>query len=230
MIDASRIAIISGSAPHQDPWHALAETSAAVADVLAPLGTVHHYTTADLPARLDADLLVINVGADLGAPPFSSTAVVDRIAAHHFAGRPLLALHSSVLAFPDDLRWSRMIGGRWVPGVSSHPQIGFALIQPEAPNATEAPWVERAFEVYDERYCALEWADVVPLAAHTEDGMRHPLIWWRGRALARGAVAYDALGHGVESYEYPGHREWLTRATAALLASAPSVDPSGGVA
>ncbi|WP_395243955.1 ThuA domain-containing protein [Agromyces sp. MMS24-K17] len=259
-----RIVVLSGEGPHADPWHAFEATSAAVAGVLGDAGDVEVIGTdavvADASAAAtaaeasadasaaptaaataadairDADLLVVNASADLALPPGDSASLVDLLVARHAAGRPILALHSSSLAFGDDPRWARLLGGRWVPGTSGHPQIGHALVQAAGSAADLAPAAAPPcpgdFVLYDERYTALECdAANLVLAVHTEDGLAHPIIWWRDVAEGAGAVAYDALGHGVESYESAPHAHWLRRAARRLLATAPaaaaSVAPPG---
>ena len=58
------------------------------------------------------------------------------------------------------------------------------------------------------------------VAEHTEDGVRHPLVWWRPATAEHGAVVYDALGHGVESFESEPRRTWLRAAARRLIDSA----------
>jgi len=216
-----RILVFSGAGPHGDPWHALDATSAALARVLADVARVEVVPTAAGAAEAigTADLVVVNASGDLAAPAADSAPIVDLLDAHHRARRPILALHSSSLAFADDARWATILGGRWVPGATMHPQIGHALVQDAHPRGHGIPRIDD-FVLYDERYCGLERdsaAEVVAL--HTEDGLTHPLIWWRHAGAAGGAVAYDALGHGVESYESAPHRSWLVAAATALLAT-----------
>lgn len=195
------IVVLTGIGVHADPWHALGATSEAIAGVLAAVGAVRVITTAD-PIG-EADLLVVNASGDLAEPETDSSALVDAILGHADAGRPVLATHSSTLAFRDDARWAQLLGGRWVPGVSMHPQIGHALVQ-----STGTALLEDDFVLYDERYSHLESRDVELVAEHTEDGVVHPLVWLRS---GRSRIAYDALGHGVESYDSAEHRALLLR-------------------
>ncbi|MGD8169866.1 ThuA domain-containing protein [Herbiconiux sp. P16] len=208
------IVVVSGEQEHTDPWHGLAGTSAAVAEVLSPLGSVRTAGTADgeLPdAIASADVVVLNVSGDLAAEPADSRPVVDLLDAHLAAGKGILALHSSSLAFSDDPRWLDMLGGRWEPGVTMHPQIGHALVQ-ATDEGREALDGFDDFVLYDERYTALVTrADDRVLARHTEDGLTHPLVWTREGTDGRGRVAYDALGHGVESYDSAEHRRLVAQ-------------------
>jgi type 1 glutamine amidotransferase len=218
MTDAS-IFVLTGVEEHSDPWHALDATSEAVGSVLTTEGVIHSTSTSSPAPWPAADLLVVNASGDLALSAPDSARVVDAILEHHQSGRPLIALHSSALAFRDDARWSGILGGRWVPGVTMHPQIGHALVQP-TPRAALPEYAvsfDGDFVLYDERYTLLERAeDTVVIAEHSEDGVRHPLVWWRGASPGQGAVVYSALGHGVESFESDTHRDWL-RATARRL-------------
>lgn len=191
------IAVVTGTGAHADPWHDLGETSGAIAAVLSDDGDVTRLTTDELaPGVLDdVDVVVVNASADLAAPPSDSSDVVAELHAHASRGGGVVAVHSSSLAFPDDDRWARLLGGRWVPGRSGHPQIGNALVQ-----AAGSPLLSDDFTLYDERYTLLETADDTELVAfHTEDGVPHPLVWLH--RSPSGVVAYSALGHGVEAYD-----------------------------
>lgn len=213
------VVVVTGVGVHSDPWHGLEATSAAAAALLEPGFEVRHITTAEIEQIAGADLVLLNASGDLAEAPADSRPIVDALLAAHESGTPILALHSSSLAFRDDPRWAELLGGRWVPGVTMHPQIGIAVVQPAADPAASA------FEVYDERYTALERRDDTRLVAiHTEDGLTHPLVWVRDGADGAGAVAYDALGHGVESYLADGHARLFRALVAELLA-----EPAGAV-
>jgi len=217
-----RILVVCGIGEHSDPWHNLEATSAAIAAVVAGLGDVRLIDTNQLDSsQQQADLMVVNTSADLSAPPTDSAGIVDIIVAHHRSGRPILAMHSAALAFPDDRRWAPILGGRWEPGVSMHPQIGRALVQRRPlPNSLAVPAFANDFVLYDERYSFLTLTkDVRVVADHTEDGLTHPLVWWSERTSQGGAVAYDALGHGVESFDSHEHRTWVLDASRSLLAT-----------
>jgi uncharacterized protein len=185
--------VLAGTGAHADRWHGLEETSGALAALVSDAVV---RTTDDDPANslTGADVVVVNVSGDLGAAPTNSAPIVSSLLDHVAAGGGLVALHSSALAFADDPRWARLLGGRWVAGVTGHPQIGRAFVQSSSTLTDD-------FFVYDERYTALETSpDVEVVAFHTEDGMTHPLAWLNEGA---GRVAYSALGHGIESYESP---------------------------
>lgn len=213
-----RAVVVTGSGVHTDRWHDLDATSAAVASILAEQFDVHITSTeqvAELPrAELPpAELIVLNATGDLERAPTDSRPVVDAILAAHEGGAALLALHASSLAFRDDPRWPRLLGGRWVPETSGHPPIGPATVT----YAGGAPFGAGGFELFDERYTALErHPGTLLVATHTEAGDTHPLVWARGPA--RGArVVYDALGHDIRSYESTGRRRLIADATAWLL-------------
>ncbi len=214
MTDA-RILVLRGEGQHADPWHGLEATSRTLGEVLdAPVAGT---SDPDLPGRLeDVDLLVVNASGDLALPEPESTDLVDAIHRRWTAGMAVLGIHSSTLAFRDDPRWRQILGGRWEPGVTFHPQIGSALVQR---TDAQPQLLDADFLLYDERYTSLDLDDGVVLAEHTEDGIRHPLIWARPSSDGAGAVIYSALGHGEESYDSPEHRELLKRCAAWLRGS-----------
>lgn len=207
MSDAPKVIVVCGEGEHTDPWHDLPATSAALAGILD--GRV--VGTADPALRValrEAELLVVNATSFLDGPAPQSGPVVEAILDAWTAGTHVLAVHSSALAFPDDRRWHDLVGGSWRPGLTFHPPIGTALVE----SGDEEPrLVEHDFELHDERYSALEVEDgVTVLAWHTEEGVRHPLIWTRPSPGAR--TLYSALGHSTESYESEDHRRLLQRA------------------
>ncbi len=197
--------IVTGVGAHADPWHGLPATSTALGELVAERMPVRHLDTDDLAAGAsvaDAALLVVNASADLARDAPSARTVLDPLLGAVDAGTPLLAVHSTALAFRDDPRFAALLGGRWVPDVSMHPQIGWSLVQPTPP-ATP-------FRIYDERYSHLEVAEESSIRAiHTDDGVAHALSWLRPGVDGRGGVAYSGLGHGVEAYRASGHRRLL---------------------
>lgn len=207
--------VVIGSGAHVDPWHDLDATGAALGALLAETCSVAVTTTDALAVVDGADLVVVNASGDPDAPPTDSRAVVDALSAAHASGAPLLAAHSSSMAFRDDPRWSGLLGGRWVPGVSGHPPIGLTRIALRADAPFGGPG---EVEVFDERYTSLErHPDTLLVAEHEDGGATHPLIWARDPATG-GRVVYSALGHDIRSHESPGHRRLLADAVAWMLA------------
>lgn len=221
--------LLSGTGRYSDPWHPFAETSAAVAGLLQDHG-LSVDTADDVDAALEGlqdsaswpDLLVVNVGLprDDGNSPGTEAASAG-LDAWVAGGRPLLALHSSSTSFLDSESWEKALGGRWVRGVSMHPEYGQAHIMLEGSFPVGVP----DFTVDDERYSWLRTSpDVVVHARHEHEGHLHPLIWSLERTVERGAGTatarsfYDALGHDAASYSSPEHRELLERAVDWLLA------------
>ncbi|WP_111766963.1 ThuA domain-containing protein [Nakamurella deserti] len=211
--------ILTGVSAHTDRWHHLPATSAAVAATFGPqyrwrLVSTDDVAAAGLPA---ADLVVVNVSGIPGGAVPDTASIVDALVDHAAGGGGLLGLHTASLAFAGDPRWTGLLGGRWVAGVTGHPQIGHAVVQALPTTETDVPAVGN-FVVYDERYTDLELnPGSTPLALHTEDGLPHPLVWVRDGDGSHGRVVYSALGHGVESYDAPGHvamlgncLHWLT--------------------
>ncbi|MHA7181225.1 ThuA domain-containing protein [Arthrobacter sp. MDB2-24] len=210
--DNPRIVLLVGAGAHSDPWHALIATSQRIAELLHDDGFTNvriasTHEQDDFREAMDAaEILIVNASSDLSQAAPDSAALMDAITAHWHRGGGVLASHSSALAFRDDPRWAELLGGRWVPGTTMHPQIGTSLIQ-AAPHTLDTLTFDD-FTVYDERYTHLETStQVQTLAIHTEDGTTHPLIWANDTHKNDGRVAYDALGHGVESYDSPAHQQ-----------------------
>jgi len=224
--------LLSGTGRYADPWHPFAETSAALADLLADRG-VRVRTADDVDAALahlvapgagamsaalaaDApDLLVVNVG--LPRDGRASPGTPDAGAGLHAwadSGRPTLAVHSSSTSFTDAACWEQLLGGRWVRGTTMHPEYGRARIRIE-PTALTAGLED--FTLDDERYTWLRTADGIDVhATHEHEGTRHPVIWSHVRAGAR--TYYDALGHDAVSYASPERCALLRRGVDWLLA------------
>lgn len=213
--------LITGVGAHADPWHGLAATGRALASVLEERMPVRRIDTDEVAggaALTDAALIVVNISGDLATDAAAASAVLDPLLEAVASGIPLLAVHSSSLAFRDDPRWAELLGGRWVPGVTMHPQIGWSLVQPTAPLAP--------FRVYDERYSHLEiGAESALRAIHTDDGLTHPLAWARQGTAGHGAVAYSALGHGAEAYRSAGTRALVHALVDELLGAEPAERP-----
>ncbi|MEU8330383.1 ThuA domain-containing protein [Micromonospora sp. NPDC048839] len=210
--------IFSGEGPHADPWHPLAETSAAIANLVGDAGQVAIVTTVDhLAAALDgARLLVVNASADRTAP-IPEDEKFGRVLDDFLAGGgSLLAQHSATIAFPQLATWRSTVGAAWDHGRTFHPPIGPSLIRrTDVAHPITAGLAD--FEVHDERYTDLELidgVDVETLYVHDEGGATHPLVWARTAGSSR--IVYDALGHDARSYESPGHVELLRRITAWL--------------
>lgn len=209
--------LLAGGGDFTDPWHPFAETAACIADELGGLGV--RTTIVDTAARFAAvlaagtGLAVVQASNDF-APTDVDGTVIEAVAAHLACGRPLLAVHSAACAFVDRPEWERMLGGRWVQGVTSHPELGPATVRLAPHPITEGL---ADIEVVDERYTALRVSpEVEPLAWHEEAGERHTLAWAHRVGDAR--VVFDALGHDARSYESPTRRALLAAEARWLLA------------
>lgn len=208
-----RALLLSGEGRYSDPWHPFRETSAAVADLLTDRG--HRVEVrGDVEEALAEELqglVVVNVGLPRdGSPSPSSTTARDGLARLRDSTLPVLALHVSSTSFADAPEWTELLGGRWVPDVTLHPDFGPARIRVrrDRPAVQDVP----DFDVEDERYSWLEVADSAEvLAVHEHDGVEHPLVWALERPSG-GRTVYDALGHTAEPYRSPGHRALLAAA------------------
>ena len=225
-----RAVILNGSGRYADPWHPHAETSEALAELVAEAGfTVDIVDDIDaVVAALPDDiaLIVVNAGdphgpmPEAGAAPEASVlgAANSALEAAIERGVGILAMHTAAASLRDYPAFERALGARWVRDHSWHPPIGEAAVHLVGNHAI-ADGLED-FTVFDERYTDFRLDDVIePIAEHEHDGVRHPLVW--AREFGRSRLVYDALGHDARSYESAGHRallaaslDWLARVPA----------------
>lgn len=132
----------------------------------------------------------------------------------HEAGKPILGLHTACNTFCDWDLWSSILGGKWVLGVSGHPERSYAVFEP-MPEAADHP-ILRGVEqvvVYDERYSDLDINPLAtPLLFHETGEEFHPMCWVMGNS-----VVYDGLGHSPRSYYSASRRQLLCNEVSWLL-------------
>jgi type 1 glutamine amidotransferase len=218
----SRALLLSGAGAYADRWHDFPATSRRIAEVLADIG-IDVSIEEDLAGGFAGlgmstpDLLVVNAGHPEPAKPGTTPPAVRDGLRHYLAvGGPILAVHAAASTMPDCETWEQALGGRWVHGTSTHPDIGTSAVKV---GSDAHPILSGLgdFEVYDERYSYLRTADDnVVLAVHEWEDHLHPLVW--AREAFGGRVVYDALGHGVESYDSPERRLLLQNSAHWLLA------------
>lgn len=222
MAGPTRVVILSGEGPHADPWHPLPETSARMAELLAPDHAVEIVTSpTDLGTALKgAHVLLVNASANR-TEPLPDDEEFGRLLEEFLAdGGGLLAMHSSTIAFPGLPGWRSAVGAAWDYARTFHPPIGRSLIQ----KSTAVHPISEGlgdFWVRDERYTELDLVgDIVPLYFHTEGSRTYPLIW--ARSVGNGRAVYNALGHDLNSFDAPEHVallkrcvSWLSRDSAA---------------
>ena len=210
--------IVSGAGTYSDPWHPFDSTSTRLKEILSEQYSTSITTTvADTLTHLTGgagDLVVLNFGS-AGVAQATDAACLDGIERFLEAGGALLVCHVAATAFPADPRWEEILGGRWVRGISMHPDRGDAEIH-VTPGDHAITRGLTDFVLTDERYSYLRVApDVDVLATHSHNDAEHPLIWthtWRG---AR--VVYNGLGHDAESFDSAQHRTIVLRAAHWLL-------------
>ena len=216
----SRIRILSGVAPYDDPWHPFPQTSAAAADVLRAAGHAVEVmdSTPEALATLDAvDLLVVNTGRGIEDGPGPDRDAwlhaFDHVTAWHDAGGVVLGLHTAANTFHDWPQWPAILGGRWVAGTSFHPPLDEARFTVVA-GAEGHPALAGLEQVTaeDERYSALVVnPDSTPLLHHHHEGVEEVMGWAAERAV------YDGLGHDARSYQSASRRQLLVNEAAWLL-------------
>ncbi len=229
MTGTPRAIVLSGGYAHP-----FAQTSAAVAELVAAFGLdpqVHETVADALRALPGARLLVVNalwwsMRQDPKYAPHRSAHARDLADAdlaafvrHVEAGGSLLAMHTATICWDTQPGWRALIGGGWAWGRSHHPPLGPVSIglSPAGRALSGGP---PAFGLVDEAYHALDPAvDCRILAYATVGGPPQPVAWTRLQGSGR--VAVDALGHDVRSLREPGHEallrgtiEWLVKDTA----------------
>ncbi|WP_432510524.1 ThuA domain-containing protein [Kineococcus sp. SYSU DK001] len=220
----ARALVLVGRGRYQDRWHDDAATGCALAGVLRGVG-VRAQVRGTAPTALDDgdefSLLVVVAGTGRPDPDRDGDDTAwrpfhDRLGELvSGGGLALLAVHQAANTFTDAPGWASLIGGRWVPGVSTHPPIGVARFRPapgqDHPVTAGLPGVE----AFDERYCRLRPDPASTVLLSTEhDGDLHPVVW---QAAGPGRVVYDGLGHDVRSYASASRRELLRREVTWLL-------------
>jgi type 1 glutamine amidotransferase len=209
-----RVTVLSGHGRYEDRWHDFPATSHRIADTLAETDldvTVVGTWPRTLTDLGSPDLLVVNAG--VGLPDASKhddawTNAWDGLRAYLATGRPVIGIHTACNTFHDVPEWLDRLGGAWVAG-SMHPPISEATVRISELDHPITAGLGTGFELWDERYSLLDLHadDAVVLATHDLDGAAQPLVWARDNAAGRSV--YDALGHGLESYDSPERRQLL---------------------
>ena len=209
----SRILLFSGGADYVDPWHPFTETTAIISEILSNDG--HDVTVVDtidaLSQAIDtADLLVVNAGGGPTPHPLD-----DRLASILTGYRgPLLALHVAATLLPEHDQWEGTLGGRWVRGVSMHPERGPLHLRAASASPPLSDLAERW--TIDEAYSRLRVSPAIDIGlVHAHDGEVHPACWTLERDGRR--TAYSSLGHDPAAYVAPVAGEVLRRLATWLL-------------
>ncbi len=220
---APRVIVLSGHGRYEDQWHDFPATSHRIATTLADAGldvSVAGTWPRTLTDLGDPDLLVVNSGVGLPTATKDDEAWVsawDGLRAYLASGRPVIGIHTACNTFHDVPEWLDRLGGAWVDG-SMHPPIGHATVGIAGPGHPITTALGTSFDLWDERYSLLDLRadDAQVLATHDLDGVAQPVVWTREGASGR--TVYDALGHGVESYDSPERRQLLQAAARWVLA------------
>ena len=219
-----RALMMTGGAPSHD----FKSTAPVLAKVLNDAGIVTE-TEWDFDAaarKLDAggyDLLVVHAlrwrmhgekyEADRPAYQYTPPEAVKSAIANHVArGGGLFALHTAMICFDDWPEWLNILGGGWVWGQSFHPPYGTvqaAITDVAHPITAGLP---KTFTINDEVYSKLAFTpDATPLMMlQAPDGSAPQSGAW-ARQVGKGRVAFECLGHDIESIEHPVHKRLLLR-------------------
>lgn len=215
-------------------YHPFTETSAAVADLLLPLG-VQSDIIDDVDAGIDAveggeyDLLTVNalrwrmLNHDKYIPfraewqfelsPRRQKALTQFIV----AGGALLGLHTASICFDTWEGWLDLLGARWNWDASFHPEPAPLEVRPGSTDHVIVRGL-KPFRVTDELYHHLELmpdTDVLLYADAPANGVPQALMF--ARHVGAGRTVYDALGHDAQSLSEPTHTRLLRRSAAWVL-------------
>jgi type 1 glutamine amidotransferase len=205
-------------------FHPFSETSAELAALLAPLGIeteIFEDVDEAVDALAGAALFTVNalrwrMAGEKYDPHRDEWAFSlaepkrERVASFVAGGGGLLGIHTASICFDDWPGWGELLGAAWIWGTSHHPPPGPFIAKPTAAGHPITRGIA-AFEIEDEIYSALALEpDVVPLLASSEESGGQPLLW--ARAVGRGRVVYDALGHDERALAHESHRRLLRRA------------------
>lgn len=215
-----RVTVLSGHGRYEDQWHDFPATSHCIATTLAEanldvtvVGTWPRTLTglADPADPGYPDLLVVNSG--VGRPNAAKDDEAwatgwDGLRTYLATGRPVIGIHTACNTFHSVPEWLDRLGGAWVTG-SMHPPISQAAVAITTSEHPITASLGTGFALWDERYSLLDLraGDAQVLATHDLDGVAQPVVWARDSTAGR--TIYDALGHGVESYDSPERRRLL---------------------
>jgi uncharacterized protein len=216
--------LLSGGGDFTDPWHPFEQTSACIASLLEECGHEVRVSTAVATSLSGLareskrpDLVVLNASSG-GLPTPSEADALAGLSSYLDEGHPLLVFHAAAMAFSGADAWEEMLGGRWDPATSMHPPWGPSGIE-VATDAHPLTTGVSGFTVQDERYSFLRVnPDVLAVAWHRHDDVRHPLVWTHRAGRAR--VVYDALGHDARSFDSPEHCRLVRNAASWLTGTA----------
>lgn len=227
-----QVLVLVGRGRYEDRWHDHAATSYEVARLIGHLGAdadpVDVTLRSTTPEALDdldgVDLVVVNAGSGRRDPEFDGDDTLwrpahQRLEEYARTGGAVLGLHQAAMTFEDSPHWERILGGRWLPGVSGHPPLDDAIIEVQA-GAHAITEGLPDITVVDERYVGLRVSlDVTVLATHHEGGQEHPIAWVSTADGYR--TVYDALGHDRRAFASPSRCALLRQEVRWLLGLPP---------
>lgn len=215
-------------------YHPFEETSAAVAELLRPLG-VESEVTEDVDAAIDSlvdgayQLVTVNalrwrmLNHDKYIPfrdewQFELASHRQQILTRFVHdGGGLLGVHTASICFDTWPEWSTLLGGGWNWDASFHPEPALLEARPGPTDHIIVKGLE-AFHVTDELYHNLDRlpdTEVLLQADAPSDGTPQALAF--ARQVGNGRSVYNALGHDAASLHEPTHARFIIRSAAWAL-------------
>jgi type 1 glutamine amidotransferase len=165
------------------------------------------YTTSNAedlltPAFKDCDLLVLNSCLWTGSGHTISEKARQALIDHYDLGKGVVVMHSSIGNWDDWPEYVGLVGGIWKWGHSNHSPADHQFTVVKSEEHPLLHGVPDAFEVTDEMYFNLAFADGNHVIARTsaEDG-NHPMVWHR--ITRNSLVSAIMLGHDVNAVKHP---------------------------
>ena len=207
--------VLSGGVAHD-----FEETSARLVDVLVEVGVRcdvdEEVSSLARPGLANYDLVVLNcVRWSCAQNPNwreweyrISEAEQDGLLGFLRQGKGLMALHAATINFDAWPEYAEVLGGRWEWEQTGHgpyqPGWRVHVVDREHPITRGVD----DFEIHDELYHTLTITrHVHVLMTCLWGGRLQPMAWVQNYGGAR--VHYNALGHGVETFENPSFRKLL---------------------
>lgn len=156
------------------------------------------------PCFAECDLLVLNSCLWTGSGHTISLKAQQALLRHFELGKGVVVMHSSIGNWDDWPEYLNLVGGIWKWGYSNHSPVNskFTIVKTaEHPLLNDLP---DTFEVTDEMYLDLEFAEGNHIIARTsgKDGS-HSMVWHRQSGNSR--VAAIMIGHDEDAVTQPSY-------------------------
>lgn len=159
----------------------------------------------------DCDLLVLNSCLWKGSGDTISPSAKEAFSRHFDLGKGVVVMHSSIGNWDDWPEYIDYVGAVWKWGSSKHSNPDFSFIIERNEEHPLLHNVPDSFEVVDEMYYDLEFAEGNHVVASTsEDQGSHPMVWYR--QVNKSRVTAILIGHDERAVSHPVYRQLFRNA------------------